>query len=169
MLEQYEPVVGASTLDELRLLARHLAGRRIVTVNSTAVGGGVAEILNRMVPLCGEVGVRIRWDVIKGGADFFAVTKKIHNTLHGKQAEFTAHAPHVFHEAPEWHLATMDLDADVVFIHDPQPVGLIAARERRPAGWIWRCHIDLSSPQHDVWEFLAEYVKGYDAAVFSAP
>src|SRR5262245_20265567 len=169
MLEQYEPVVGASTIDELRLLARHLEGRRIVTVNSTAVGGGVAEILNRMVPLCAELGVHIRWDVIKGGDDFFAVTKRIHNTLHGKQEPFTAHDRDVFRETTELNLAHMDLDADVVFIHDPQPVGLIAARKRRPAGWIWRCHIYLSSPPHDVWDFLAEYVSGYDASVFSAP
>ena len=89
MLEQYEPVVGASTLDELRLLARHLEGRRIVTVNSTAVGGGVAEILNRMVPLCGELGVKIRWDVIKGGEDFFAVTK-----THPQHAARQARAVH---------------------------------------------------------------------------
>lgn len=169
MLEQYEPVVGTATLDELRLLARHLEGRRVVTVNSTAVGGGVAEILNRMVPLCAELGVQIRWDVIKGGEDFFAVTKRIHNALHGKAEQFTAHDREVFHDTTASNLATMDLDADIVFIHDPQPVGLIAARDRRPAGWIWRCHIDLSAPQSDVWEFLAESVNGYDASVFSAP
>ena len=169
MLEQYEPVVGAATLDELRLLARHLEGRRVVTVNSTAVGGGVAEILNRMVPLCAELGVQIRWDLIKGGEDFFAVTKRIHNALHGKTEQFSAHDREVFRETTASNLATMDLDADIVFIHDPQPVGLVAARRRRPAGWIWRCHIDLSAPQSDVWEFLAESVNQYDASVFSAP
>lgn len=169
MLEQYEPVIGRATVEELRLLSRHLEGKKIVTVNSTAVGGGVAEILNRMVPLCGELGVTIRWDVIKGGDDFYAVTKKIHNTLHGKTEPFTERDRDVFRATTELNLSSMDLDADVVFIHDPQPVGLIAARSRRPAGWIWRCHIDLSSPQRDVWEFLAEYVNGYDASVFSAP
>lgn len=169
MLDQYEPVVGVPTLQELRLLARHLEGKRVVTINSTAVGGGVAEILNRMIPLCNELGVQIRWDVIKGGDDFYAVTKKIHNTLHGKREPFTAHDQEVFRQTTELNLSTMDLDADIVFIHDPQPVGLIAARSRRPAGWIWRCHIDLSGPQKDVWEFLAEYVNGYDASVFSAP
>lgn len=169
MLDQYEPVVGAPALEELRLLARQLEGKRVVTINSTAVGGGVAEILNRMVPLCTELGVPIRWDVIKGGEDFFAVTKRIHNTLHGKTEQFTAHDREVFRATTELNLASMDLDADIVFIHDPQPLGLIAARNRRPAGWIWRCHIDLSAPQRDVWEFLAEYVNGYDASVFSAP
>ncbi len=169
MLDQYAPVAGAATVEELRLLARHLEGRRVVTVNSTAVGGGVAEILNRMVPLCNELGVQMRWDVIKGGEDFFAVTKRIHNALHGKPEPFTAHDREVYRETTELNLAAMDLDADIVFIHDPQPAGLVAARPRRPAGWIWRCHIDLSSPQADVWEFLAESVNAYDAAVFSAP
>ena len=133
ILDQYEPVVGTATLEELRLLARHLDGKRIVTVNSTAVGGGVAEILNRMVPLCNEIGVQIRWDVIKGGEDFFGVTKRIHNALHGKAEQFTARDRDVFREATEQNLAAMDLDADIVFIHDPQPLGLIAARSRRPA------------------------------------
>jgi trehalose synthase len=169
MLDQYEPVVGAPTLQELRLLARHLEGKRAVTINSTAVGGGVAEILNRMIPLCNELGVQIRWDVIKGGDDFYAVTKKIHNTLHGNLEPFTDHDREVYRQTTELNLSTIDLDADIVFIHDPQPAGLIAARGRRPAGWIWRCHIDLSEPQQDVWDFLAEYVGGYDAAVFSAP
>ncbi len=169
LLEQYAPVVGESTVDELRLLARHLEGRRVVTVNSTAVGGGVAEILSRMVPLCNELGVQMRWDVLKGGEDFFAVTKRIHNTLHGKPEPFTAHDREVFQATTEQNLTTMDLDADIVFIHDPQPAGLVAARLRRAAGWIWRCHIDVSAPQADVWDFLAQYVNGYDAVVFSAP
>ena len=169
LLEQYAPVVGESTVEELRLLAHHLEGRRVVTVNSTAVGGGVAEILSRMVPLCNELGVQMRWDVLKGGEDYFAVTKRIHNTLHGKAEPFTAHDREVFQATTEQNLTTMDLDADIVFIHDPQPVGLIAARIRRPAGWIWRCHIDVSAPQADVWDFLTQYVNGYDAVVFSAP
>ena len=168
-LEDYESIVGAGTVDELRLLGRQLAGRRIVTVNSTAIGGGVAEILNRMVPLCNQLGVDLRWEVMKGGEDFFAVTKRIHNALHGKAETFTAADRDVFHATTEANLATLNLDADLVFIHDPQPAGLVAARSRRPSGWIWRCHIDVSAPQSDVWSFLAESVRSYDAAVFSAP
>jgi trehalose synthase len=169
LLEQYAAVVGEATIDELYRLGRHLAGRRVLTVNSTAVGGGVAEILSRMVPLCNELGVPMRWDVIKGGEDFFAVTKRMHNALHGKPEPFTAHDREVYRATTEQNLAAMDLDADLVFIHDPQPAGLVAARQRRPAGWIWRCHIDLSAPQADVWAFLAETITGYDAAVVSAP
>ena len=169
MLDQYEPFVGRGTLDELRLLGRHLEGRRIVTVNSTAVGGGVAEILSRLVPLSRELGVDIRWDVIKGGDDFFGVTKRIHNALHGKTETFSAHDREVFRETTQRNLADMDLDADIVFIHDPQPAGLIEARHPDRGRWVWRCHIDVSAPQADVWEFLASYVSRYDAAVFSAP
>ena len=130
-----------------------------MTVNSTAIGGGVAEILNRMVPLCNQLGVDLRWEVMKGGEDFFAVTKRIHNALHGKAETFTAADRDVFHATTEANLATLNLDADLVFIHDPQPAGLVAARSRRPGGWIWRCHIDVSAPQSDVWSFLAESVR----------
>lgn len=169
-IEDYEPIIGAGTLDELRLLGRRLAGKRIVTINSTAVGGGVAEILNRMVPMCQQLGVDLRWEVMKGGEDFFAVTKRIHNALHGKAEPFTAADREVYQATTDANLATLDLDADILFIHDPQPAGLVQARARRPdAGWLWRCHIDVSTPQRDVWDFLSDSVRGYDAAVFSAP
>ena len=168
-IEDYEPIIGAGTVDELRLLGRRLAGKRIVTVNSTAIGGGVAEILNRMVPMCQQLGVDLRWEVMKGGEDFFAVTKRIHNALHGKTEPFSAADREVFQATTDANLTTLDLDADIVFIHDPQPAGLVGARGRRPSGWVWRCHIDVSAPQADVWQFLAESVGAYDAAVFSAP
>jgi len=169
LLGRYEPFVSRGTLEELRLVAGKLAGRRIVTVNSTAVGGGVAEILNRLVPLSREMGVDIHWDVMKGGEDFFGVTKRIHNALHGKAETFTAHDYEVFRETTQRNLTEMDLDADVVFIHDPQPAGLIDARRPRRGRWVWRCHIDVSAPQPDIWEFLVAAVAKYDAAVFSAP
>jgi trehalose synthase len=169
MLDQYEEFVGRGTLDELRLLGERLAGRRVLNVNSTAVGGGVAEILSRLVPLSREVGVDSRWDVIKGGEDFFAVTKRFHNALHGKPEVFTPRDYEVFRATTKQNLDAMDLDADILFIHDPQPVGLIAARSAQRGRWVWRCHIDLSAPQSDVWGFLADYVAHYDATVFSAP
>jgi len=169
LLDGFEEFVGRGTLDELRLLGGHLKGRRVVTVNSTAVGGGVAEILNRLVPLSHELGVDMRWDVIKGGEDFFAVTKRIHNALHGKAETFTAHDRAVFRETTRRNLGQMDLDADIIFIHDPQPAGLVEARAAGRGRWVWRCHIDVSAPQADVWEFLAGYVSRYDASVFSAP
>ena len=169
-LEDYEPIVGAGTVDELRLLGRRLAGKHIVTVNSTAIGGGVAEILNRMVPLCNQLGVDLRWEVMKGGEDFFAVTKRIHNALHGKAETFTAADRDVFHATTEANLATLDLDADLVFIHDPQPAGLVAARSRRPA------RLDLALPHRRLGAAVRRLgaswpspCASYDAAVFSAP
>jgi trehalose synthase len=168
-LDQYEPFVGRGAIDELRLLARQLEGRRILTVNSTAVGGGVAEILNRLVPLSREMGVDIRWEVMKGGEDFFSLTKRMHNALHGKAETLSPRDLEVFRETTERNLSEMDLDADVVFIHDPQPAGLIAARREGRGRWIWRCHIDLSTPNQEFWGFLAAAVSRYDASVFSAP
>ncbi|HVM96367.1 MAG TPA: glycosyltransferase [Candidatus Acidoferrales bacterium] len=169
VLEDYEPFVGRGAIEELRLIGDQLSRKRIVTVNSTAIGGGVAEILNRMVPLSREVGVDIRWDVIKGGEDFFALTKRMHNALHGKPEVFSSRDAEVFRETTKQNLAEMDLDADVLLIHDPQPVGLIDARRTGRGRWVWRCHIDLSTPVADFWNFLSGYVQQYDATVFSAP
>jgi trehalose synthase len=167
-LDAYAPFVGHATIDELRLLGDRLRGRKVQNINSTAVGGGVAEILNRLIPLLHEVGVDARWDVIRGGDEFFAVTKTIHNALHGQPVTLTPHDVAVFRETTEQNLASLALCDDIVFIHDPQPAGLI---ERRVPGqhWIWRCHIDLSAPSPTVWEFLRPWVERYDAAVFSAP
>jgi len=167
-LDAYAPFVGHATIEELRLLGERLRGRKVQNINSTAVGGGVAEILNRLIPLLLEVGVDARWDVIRGGDEFFAVTKTIHNALHGQAVTLTEHDIAVFRETTEQNLASLALSDDIVFIHDPQPAGLI---EKRAPGshWIWRCHIDMSAPSPPVWEFLRPWVERYDAAVFSAP
>jgi trehalose synthase len=167
-VDAYEPFVGAATIEELRLLGEQLRGRRVQHVNSTAVGGGVAEILNRLIPLLREVGIDARWDVIHGGEEFFAVTKGIHNALHGQPVTLTEHDFQIFRDTTAANLQTLALCDDIVFIHDPQPAGLI---ERRAQGsrWIWRCHIDLSAPSLPVWDFLRPWVERYDVAVFSAP
>ncbi len=167
-LDAYAPFVGTGTIEEIRLLGDRLRGRRVQNINSTAVGGGVAEILNRLIPLLREVGVDARWDVMKGGDEFFAVTKAIHNGLHGQAVTLGEHDVEVFRETTEQNLRSLSLCDDIVFIHDPQPAGLIL---KRPPGshWIWRCHIDLSGPAPSVWDFVRSWVERYDAAVFSAP
>jgi len=167
-LDAYAPFVGPATIEELRLLGERLRGRHVQNINSTAVGGGVAEILNRLIPLLREVGIDAHWDVIRGGDEFFAVTKTIHNGLHGQPATLSEPDIAVFRETTEENLRNLALSDDIVFVHDPQPIGLI---ERRTPGsrWIWRCHIDLSAPSPPVWEFLRPWVERYDAAVFSAP
>jgi trehalose synthase len=168
-LDDYTPIIGPGEVAELREVARRLEGKRVKMVNSTAVGGGVAEILTRLVPLFEDVGVPTRWDVITGGETFFQVTKAFHNALHG--------AP--YQGRPEWlasFLATneenrrrMEFSEDFIVIHDPQPIGLVNERNGSGARWVWRCHIDLSRPNKDVWEFLRPFVERYDAALFSSP
>lgn len=166
-LQDYEVVVGSATLEELRLLARPLRGLRVKMVNSTKVGGGVAEILQRLVPLMGSLGVNVQWDVIHGDADFFDVTKQFHNAIHGGEYTLGEAGFDVFRRVNRKNAETLTFDEDVVVIHDPQPAALI---ERRRAGqrWVWRCHIDSSAPNPMVWGFLRPWVEQYDAAIFSA-
>ena len=166
-IDDYIPIVGESVVEDLKLIAVHLRGKRILNVNSTAVGGGVAEILNRMVPLLRELGLDVRWDVIKGGKDFFEVTKKFHNALHGGRVDISEKDFEIFMETSRSNLEAMETSGDIIFIHDPQPIVLV--RKRGDNKWIWRCHIDLSEPKKKVWRFLKEFIVQYDAAVFSAP
>lgn len=166
-LEEYIPIVGRPVIDDLRLLGQKLKGKVVRNINSTAVGGGVAEILNRMIPLLKELGIDARWDVIKGGDQFFEVTKKFHNALHGQREEIGRREFDIFLETNQRNAGEMDLQGDIVFVHDPQPVALI--QKKGESKWIWRCHIDVSNPDQKVWKFLRDFVVKYDAAVVSAP
>lgn len=166
-IDEYIPIIGESTIEDLRLLAEKLQGKVVQHINSTAVGGGVAEILNRMVPLLKELGVDTRWDLIKGGVGFFDVTKKMHNALHGRAENITQHDLDVFMETSQQNVEEVNIYGDIVFIHDPQPIGLI--KKKSGNKWIWRCHVDVSSPDRKVWQFLKEFIIQYDAAIFSAP
>jgi len=166
-VEDYIPLVGQSVIDDLRLLGERLKGRAIQHINSTPVGGGVAEILHRMVPLLKELGVDTKWDVIKGGESFFDVTKKFHNVLHGRSGEITKNDFDIFLEASEENIKNLDTYGDIVFVHDPQPIALVKKRANNK--WLWRCHIDVSNPNEKVWEFLLDFIVKYDSAVFSAP
>jgi len=166
-IEEYIPIVGQSIIDDLKLLAERLKGKVIKNINSTSVGGGVAEILNRMVPLLRELGVDAKWELIKGGEQFFEVTKKFHNALHGRAEIINQREFDIFMEASQTNIREMDTAADIIFVHDPQPIALI----KKKAGnkWIWRCHIDVSNPNQKVWKFLMNFIEEYDSAVFSAP
>lgn len=168
-IDDYLPIVGKSVIDELKLLGNHLARRRVLNINSTFSGGGVAEILNRMVPLLNQLGLDARWEVVHGTDPFFDVTKKFHNALHGKQEEITGEDFDIYMSTTEQNIRDMKLDADIFFIHDPQPAALISRKEAAGGKWIWRCHIDVSHPDQRVWDFLNQFVVRYDSAVFSAP
>ncbi len=166
-LEEYIPIVGQPVIDDLRLIADKLQGKVIQNINSTSVGGGVAEILNRMVPLCKELGVDMRWDLIKGGEQFFEVTKKFHDALHGRRKEINEHDFEIFMETSLRNIEEVNIYGNIIFIHDPQPIALV--KKKTENKWIWRCHVDVSNPDDVVWRFLMDFISQYDAAVFSAP
>ena len=169
-LQDHAAIVGQPEINEIRAIARNLSGKRIKMVNSTAVGGGVAEILNRLVPLIEELGLDIKWEVLKGGEAFFAVTKAFHNALHGESYDGPPEWFDTFLATNEENRRQMPLDDDFVVIHDPQPVALVRARDSldRHTHWVWRCHIDLSHPNEKVWNFLRPFVEKYDLSLFSS-
>jgi len=167
-LFDYKEVVGPDIIEELTILASHVGGRSIKMVNSTAVGGGVAEMLRRIVPLLDELGVQVTWDVIKGDDDFFEITKAFHNALQGQEEHFQEDVFKTFLSYNEKNNNEMDFEEDLIVIHDPQPAALIQWHQKRKNKWVWRCHIDLSHPNQQVWGFLKPYVEKYDAAIFSS-
>lgn len=167
-LDDYRKIIGQANLDALRFLASDLKGKTIKMVNSTAMGGGVAEMLNRLVPMLTELEVATHWEVITGGNDFFEITKAFHNALQGSDYQLTKHVQEIFLMYNEQNMQRMQFGEDLVVIHDPQPAALIRARTNSNAHWVWRCHIDLSHPNDQVWGFLRTYVEQYDAAIFSS-
>ena len=168
-LRAYEDIVGSREIEEILDLAKGLKGISVVHVNSTFKGGGVAEILQSIVPLFNLVGIDCRWEVIEGTEKFFRMTKLFHNLLQaipsGRKESITEDMLKEYIKVSQRNIKKIDLTSDVVIIHDPQPAALIEARKNNR--WIWRCHIDLSNPDRKVWDFLSIYIKKYDAAIFS--
>jgi trehalose synthase len=171
MITQYAGIAPRGDIMLIQNLCSKLRGKTFLHVNSTREGGGVAEILNRMIPLLVDLGIDARWEVIEGDARFFDFTKKTHNALQGNSEKFTRKMWEYYYEINRENSRKIDLDADAVFIHDPQPAPLIEFRPRRRKKaanpWLWRCHIDVSSPMPSVWSRLRKYVEKYDAAIFS--
>ena len=149
----------------IQKLAEKLRDRSFLHINSTKAGGGVAEILQRMVPFLNELGIVAKWDTIEGDQKFFDITKKIHNALQGNPEAFTSGMWEHHYEVNRMNAGKISLEADAVLIHDPQPAALI--EHRKNGKWIWRCHIDISNPVKDVWGYLRRYCAKYDAAIFS--
>jgi len=166
-LDDYAEIVGRERIEVMRRLAARLEGLRLVIVNSTRVGGGVAELLMRHVPLFGELGLDVRWEIVYGDPPYFAATKRIHNALQGGTVDLTPAQRAAYVETIRSNAARLSLgDADVVVIHDPQPAPLIEFAPK-VCPWIWRCHIDASRPFRPVWKLLRGWVRQYDASVFS--
>ena len=164
-LKAYRTIAEPEEIRLLQHLADRIKGRSFLHINSTSVGGGVAEILHRLVYLFRELGVDARWEVIKGDQDFFEITKQIHNGLQGVDVEMTPKMWKIHREVNELNAQELDYDADLVFVHDPQPVALVEHRKR--GIWVWRCHLDVSHPHSPVWKRLKSYVDQFDGAIFS--
>jgi trehalose synthase len=170
MLEKYGSITGWDVIEHLRQLARPLKGMRFVHVNSTRVGGGVAEILHKMVPLFNELGINTTWEVIKGEPEFYKCTKSFHNGIQGVQVDIPESYLKTYEKTNEQTARELEAtlkEADVVIIHDPQPAALIDHFPNHRGKWVWRCHIDMSRPFRQVWKYLREFVSKYDASIFS--
>lgn len=170
ILEAYAKLAGEDVINQLGQLAERLKGLRILHVNSTRLGGGVAEILNKLVPLMIELGIDATWEIITGDESFFQCTKSLHNALQGNRISI----PDALFEAYEHanqrtavELGSLLEEADIVFIHDPQPAPLLSFCPQRRGKWIWRCHIDLSHPYRPVWKYFRRFLDDYDASIFS--
>ncbi len=159
--------MGRSVIEELNLLAEKLSGKVLQNINSTRSGGGVAEVLSRIVPLLQQVGVDAHWNVIQGGQKFFQATKKVHNALQGKEESISSEEFSLLLQPSRGKIEDY-LYGDIILVHDAQPIALVAKRREAGEKWVWRCHVDVSNPCPEAWDLVREFVVQYDAAVFSA-
>jgi trehalose synthase len=167
-VEDYEPWIGAEAVERIGRKAAVLRDLHVVNVNSTYYGGGVAEILSSLTLLMNASGIKTGWRVLQGRPDFFSVTKKMHNALQGGDLNLSDLKKNIYEEVVFENAVRMHLDHDFVIVHDPQPLPLIQfARKRSP--WVWRCHVDLSAPNPDLWAYLVPFIELYDAVVLSLP
>ena len=170
MLDLYAQIAGEDVIQHLRQLARRLKGMKVVHVNSTRLGGGVAEILNKLIPFKKELGIDARWEVISGNPAFYQCTKGFHNGLQGNHVDIPPDLLKAFEQKNRENaeeLRPVLEEADMVFIHDPQPAPLLNLCPNRKGKWVWRCHIDASRPHRPVWKYLQQYLVDYDASIFS--
>lgn len=164
--EDYEQYVGSGTVERVLRKARPLGDYHIVNVNSTYYGGGVAEILSSKILLMNSLGIKTGWRIIQGSPDFFSITKKMHNALQGDRINLSRRKREIYESVVYENAVRNHLDHDIVLIHDPQPLPLINHyRKRGP--WIWRCHIDLTRPNRQLWSYLLSFIRKYDAVVLS--
>lgn len=166
-LEEYRHVVGDRQITDLFRNARNLFGRHILAINSTFHGGGVAEMLTTFMPLINEIGVDMGWRILHGNADFFTITKKFHNALQGDDVHFTAMKQCIYLQTLENFSRYTHIGHDCVIIHDPQPLALVRYYKRKQP-WIWRCHLDISHPNQELWKWLMKYLIRYDKIIVSS-
>ncbi len=167
-LKDYESIAGREVIEEIRVLGEKLLGYSVLHINSTAVGGGVVEILNSLVPLMREAGLLPRWEVMEGNPDFFNVTKQFHNGMHGEPVSITGEMLEMYLAVSRNNRRLLKEGADLVVVHDQQPLGLTEFREDT-GRWLWYCHIDPRNAESTVWDFLAPMISNCDAAVLHLP
>ena len=167
-LEHYEPFIGTEAVERILLKAEKMSDRRIVHINSTYYGGGVAELLGSMSLLANLAGVQMGWRVIQGSPDFFSVTKKMHNALQGGDINLSWKKFRIYEHVVFENVLRNHIDHDIVVVHDPQPLPMVRHYHKK-GPWIWVCHVDLSSPNKKLWPYIRNYLNRYDAAVFSIP
>lgn len=168
-IDDYAPVIGDRIVGQLKQLAQPLAGKRWTSLNSTLAGGGVAEMLQRMIPLARSLGIDAEWQIIRGNDQFFSVTKKFHNLLQGVQQPISLEELYeVYIPTIENNAADTFIAADLIVVHDPQPIALIQ-HGRLFGNVLWRCHIDTSQPNPLLWRFILPFINQYSGAIFTAP
>lgn len=165
-LEDYQKIIGDEAVERIYAAAKPLKGLHVTNISSTYYGGGVAELLTSLTLLMNSVGIKAGWRVIQGASDFFSVTKKMHNALQGEEINLSARKKKIYEEVVFENSVRNHLDHDFVIIHDPQPLPLIRHYKKK-VPWIWRCHLDLSNPAADVWNYLADFIEDYDAVIMS--
>ena len=173
-IDHYRDIVGGDVIDRIAELAKPLQGARVLHLNATAYGGGVAELLATHVPLLRSMGVEAEWQVLQGSDEFFTVTKAAHNGLQGAEVEWTAAMKRIYLERVLDNSLLLEDTWDYIVVHDPQPAAILqymsdSHGSQGHAKWIWRCHIDLTDAHPEVWEFFRPFVECYDASVWTMP
>jgi trehalose synthase len=165
-LADYTHLVGRPLIEEIRELAEKVAGRKILHLSATAFGGGVSEILYTLVPLMRDVGLETDWQVIVGREEFFNATKLLHNALQGSPQDLSSEEWHVYEKFNEINASQLSDGWDVVIVHDPQPLAVRSLVPDKAKHWVWRCHIDLSTPNEATLERLVPLIDQYDGSVY---
>src|SRR5437879_86155 len=167
-IEDYHALISPAKVQRIREKAKKFKGLRVANFNSTYYGGGVAEMLSSMTLLMNSLGLQTEWRVIQGTPDFFSITKKMHNALQGGDIDLSSIKKEIFEQVIYENSVRNFLEYDFVIVHDPQPLPLVEHYEKK-CPWIWRCHIDFSRPNAEMWKYLRRWIDKYDAAILSCP
>ncbi|OHB50758.1 MAG: glycosyl transferase family 1 [Planctomycetes bacterium GWF2_41_51] len=165
-LEDFEPLIGGKSIERIRKKAAKFQGFHVVNINSTYYGGGVAELLSSMTLLMNGIGIKAGWRVMQGSPDYFSITKKMHNALQGDDINLSKRKIELYEEIVEENSIRNHLGHEMVIVHDPQPLPMVK-HYKKHGPWVWRCHLDMSNPNKELWNYLTPIIEKYDAVIFS--